>query len=205
MNPLAEISIEIKIGARIRLLREEKNVTLEQLAGKTNLTKGQLSKIENGKVSSPVSTLSRIAQALGVDIGFFFQNSEGESRSVLVKQSNRPIVVGRASKIGHTYRALTTALPYAKAFEPYMMTIDDPNLDPNQNVFRHSGHEFLFMTEGGMDYRVGDDVHHLDVGDSLFFDGMVEHGPIKLYDCPVQFMSIISNTNEPSQTPNISK
>lgn len=205
MDSFAQISIENQIGSRIRILREEKNVTLEQLASKTGLTKGQLSKIENGKVSSPVSTISRIATSLGVDIGFFFQKSEGDSRAALVRKSDRPIVVGRASKIGHTYQALAASLPFRKAFEPYLMTIDDSNLNPNQNVFRHAGHEFLYMCVGAMDYRVGDRIYHMDPEDSLFFDASIEHGPVKIYQEQVQFLSIISNAYEPSGIPNVSK
>ncbi|MBV8142227.1 MAG: helix-turn-helix transcriptional regulator, partial [Verrucomicrobia bacterium] len=66
-------TVEQFIGQRIRNLRLQRNVTLDQLAERVRLTKGQLSKIENGLVSSPVSTLTRIASALGVGPGYFFQ------------------------------------------------------------------------------------------------------------------------------------
>ena len=49
------------------------------------------------------------------------------------------------------------------------------------------------MLRGAMDYRHDKQVYHLDKGDSLFFDGTVEHGPVRVYSPPVQFLSIISN------------
>ncbi len=186
-------SIEVQIGLRIRALRLQRDVTLDQLATEVKLTKGQLSKIENGKVSSPVSTLTRIAVALAVEPGFFFQGSSVHPRAILVKESARKVIVGRGSKIGHSYESLAYGLPFEKDFEPYVMTIEEKTIDPAKNTFRHPGHELLFMIKGRMDYRHADQVYHLDPGDSLFFDGNIEHGPAKVYDPPVEFLSIISN------------
>jgi len=192
-RPPALPSIEALIGQRIRTLRTQRNVTLEQLAGEVRLTKGQLSRIENGKVSSPVSTLTRIAAALGTEPGAFFQVDAGAPRAVLVKANARKVIVGRGSKIGHSYESLTHGLPFEKDFEPYLMTIEDQKIDPAKNSFRHPGHELLFMLRGALDYRHDEQVYHLEKGDSLFFDGTIEHGPVRIYSPPVQFLSIISN------------
>jgi transcriptional regulator with XRE-family HTH domain len=186
-------SVEAQIGARIRAIRAERDITLDQLAGDVRLTKGQISKIENGKVSSPVSTLTRIAVALGVEPGYFFQSPEPSPRASLVRQGGRKVTVGRASKIGHTYEALTQGLSFKKDFEPYLMRIEEAEVDPAQNVFKHPGHELLYMLKGRMDYRHADEIYHLEPGDSLFFDGNLEHGPTKIYDPPVEFLTIISN------------
>jgi transcriptional regulator with XRE-family HTH domain len=187
-------SWEERIGARIRALREGRNATLDQLATETKLTKGQLSRIENGKVSSPVSTLTRIAAALGVAPGDLFSISVPSARAVLVPKEKRRVIVGRASKLGHTYESLAFDLPFDKDFEPYLMTIEEKKIDPKHNVFRHPGQELLYMLEGAMDYRHGEEVFRLSPGDSLYFDGMISHGPVAVYSPPVRFLSIISNT-----------
>lgn len=187
-------SIEFQIGQKIRALRTERNVTLDQLASEVNLTKGQVSKIENGKVSSPVSTLTRIAVALAVEPGYFFRNTvESTPRVVMVRKPERKVIVGRGTKLGHSYESLAFGLPFKKDFEPYLMRIEERKIDPSKNVFRHPGHELLFMLKGKMDYRYGGQVYHLEPGDSLFFDGSIEHGPTRVYQPPVEFLSIISN------------
>jgi transcriptional regulator with XRE-family HTH domain len=187
-------SIEFQIGQKIRALRAERNVTLDQLANEVKLTKGQVSKIENGKVSSPVSTLTRIAVALAVEPGYFFQSSVGNPpRAVLVRKSERKVIVGRGTKLGHSYESLAYGLPFQKDFEPYLMRIEERNIEPEKNAFRHPGHELLFMLKGRMDYRHGGLVYHLEPGDSLFFEGNIEHGPVRIYQPPVEFLSIISN------------
>lgn len=194
MKPKPPPTIEFQIGQRIRALRAERSVTLDQLAAEVRLTKGQISKIENGKVSSPVSTLTRIAAALAVEPGYFFQNTKGSApRAVMVRKAERKVIVGRGSKIGHSYESLAYGLPFEKDFEPYLMRIEERALDPAKNVFRHPGHELLFMLKGKMDYRHAGQVYHLEPGDSLFFDGTIEHGPTRVYQPPVEFLSIISN------------
>jgi len=192
-RPPALPSVETLIGQRIRALRTQRDVTLDQLAGEVRLTKGQLSRIENGLVSSPVSTLTRIAAALGVGPGAFFETQTSSPRALLVKAGGRKVIVGRGSKIGHSYEALAHGVPFAKDFEPYLMTIEEKKIDPAKNTFRHPGHELLFMLEGAMDYRHDAQVYHLEPGDSLFFDATIEHGPVKVHRPPVQFLSIISN------------
>ena len=187
-------SVELFIGQRIRNLRLQRNVTLDQLAERVRLTKGQLSKIENGLVSSPVSTLTRIASALGVGPGYFFQVDGSERRAVLIRKNERKVIVGRGSKLGHYYQSLAFGLPFEKDFEPYLMNIEERKIDPTENIFRHPGHELLFMLEGEMDYRHDDQIYHLSPGDSLFFDGAIEHGPVMVYSPPVRFLSIISNS-----------
>lgn len=187
-------TIEYQIGQKIRTLRIKHNVTLDQLAKEVGLTKGQISKIENGKVSSPVSTLTRIAVALAVEPGYFFQSdSLNRPRVAMVPKGERKTIVGRGTKLGHSYESLAYGLPFKKDFEPYLMRIEEKKINPEQNVFRHPGHELLFMLKGGMDYRFAGQVYHLEPGDSLFFDGMNEHGPLRVYGPPVEFLSIISN------------
>jgi transcriptional regulator with XRE-family HTH domain len=190
---LPQDSIEVQIGRKIRLLRLERDVTLDQLAEEARLTKGQLSKIENGKVSCPVSTLTRIASALGVQVGALFTSDDGKARAVLVKKDARIPIVGRGSKIGHSYESLAFGLPFEKDFEPYLMIIDERKIDPAKNVFKHPGQELLFMLDGRMTYRHGERTFKLEPGDSLFFDGTIEHGPVAISGAPVRFLSIISN------------
>ena len=197
MNKKDSATIEFQIGQKIRALRAERNVTLNQLASEVKLTKGQVSKIENGKVSSPVSTLTRIAVALAVEPGYFFQNNiDSPPRAVRVRKCDRKVIVGRGSKIGHSYESLAYGLPFRKDFESYLMRIEERNIKPDKNVFRHPGHELLFMLKGKMDYRHAGQVYHLEPGDSLFFDGTIEHGPTRVYQPPVEFLSIISNVKD---------
>ena len=58
-------------------------------------------------------------------------------------------------------------------------------------AFQHEGLELLYMLEGEVDYRHGDQVYPLKPGDSLFFDADAPHGPETLVKLPARYMSII--------------
>ncbi len=191
-------TVEQTIGKSIRNCRMQQSITIEQLSQMVSLTKGQISKIENGLVSSPVGTLTRIAQALGTEPSAFFRTSHDRKSAQLVHSHERKPVVGRASKMGHYYHSLAFDLPFQKSFEPYLMVIEEKKLDPKKNSFQHSGHEMIFMLKGQMTYRHDGTMYELDVGDTLYFDASKEHGPEKIKTPPVHFLSIISNHHSPS-------
>ncbi len=72
VSPEARLNQEI--GNKIRTLRKKKILTLKQLANRTGLSVSLISQIELAKTSASVSTLYKIASALGIKIGYFFSD-----------------------------------------------------------------------------------------------------------------------------------
>ena len=76
---------EKRIGHRIKKLRLSKKMTLESLAKSTGFTTGYLSRIENSENAPPISTLSKIAQALEVDISFLlYEDKTNNPRNMII-------------------------------------------------------------------------------------------------------------------------
>jgi uncharacterized cupin superfamily protein len=74
--------------------------------------------------------------------------------------------------------------------EPYLITLtSDSDVFP---TFQHEGIEMLYMLEGEVDYRHGNNVYPLKPGDTLFFDADAPHGPENLVKLPARYLSIIS-------------
>ena len=74
--------------------------------------------------------------------------------------------------------------------EPYLITLSDQaDIFP---TFQHGGIETIYMLEGEVDYRHGDEVYPLKPGDALFFDADAPHGPEVLVKLPARYLSIIS-------------
>jgi transcriptional regulator with XRE-family HTH domain len=71
---MSESSIQEKVGRRIKLIREEKNIPQVVLAAKCNLEKGNLSRLEAGRANATLSTLERVANALEVHISELFKD-----------------------------------------------------------------------------------------------------------------------------------
>jgi uncharacterized cupin superfamily protein len=59
-------------------------------------------------------------------------------------------------------------------------------------MFQHDGIEMLYMLEGEIDYRHGNQVYALKPGDTLFFDADAAHGPEVLVKLPARYLSVIS-------------
>ena len=77
--------------------------------------------------------------------------------------------------------------------EPYLITLSaQSDVFP---TFQHDGLEFLYILEGQVKYRHGDQLFHLRPGDTLFFDADAPHGPEELIELPVRFLSAISYRN----------
>ncbi|HKQ23163.1 MAG TPA: XRE family transcriptional regulator [Burkholderiales bacterium] len=178
------------LGNVIRELRLKDNLTIAEVAAQAGISRGMVSKIENGQVSTSLETLSKIAQALGVSLAHLFRHYNMPSGGAqLVKSGEGMEVVRRGTRRGHTYHLLAYDQGPKKTFEPFLITMDDASeVFP---TFEHPGTEFIHMLEGRIEYRHGQHTYTLESGDSLTFRGDIPHGPERLLELPIHFLSII--------------
>ena len=183
-------SLEESVGVAIREIRQRHGLTLAQVSEQADISRGMLSKIENGQTSAGMDTLSRIARTLGVSMSMLFAKyDETGSSAQHIKNGQGMETVRRGTKSGHTYHLLAHNRGPAKLFEPFLITIaDDSQRYP---TFNHPGTEFLYMLEGEIEYRCGQETYLLQPGDSLTFQGVIPHGPGRLVKCPIKFLSIM--------------
>ena len=183
-------SLDRFIGNVIRELRLKDNLTIAEVAAQAGISRGMVSKIENGQVSTSLETLSKIVQALGVSLAHLFRHYNMPSGGAqLVKNGAGMEVVRRGTKRGHTYHLLAYDQGSRKAFEPFLITMDDASeVFP---TFEHPGTEFIYMLKGRIEYRHGQQTYVLEPGDSLTFRGDIPHGPERLIELPIHFLSTI--------------
>lgn len=183
-------SLDRFLGNVIRDLRLKDNLTIAEVAAQAGISRGMVSKIENGQVSTSLETLSKIAQALGVSLAHLFRHYDMPSGGAqLVKKEEGMEVVRRGTRRGHTYHLLAYDQGPRKSFEPFLITMDDASeVFP---TFEHPGTEFIHMLRGRIEYRHGQQTYLLEPGDSLTFRGDIPHGPEKLVELPIHFLSII--------------
>jgi len=183
-------SLDRYLGNVIRELRLKDNLTIAEVAAQAGISRGMVSKIENGQVSTSLETLSKIGQALGVSLSHLFRHYNMPSGGAqLVKKGEGMEVVRRGTRRGHTYHLLAYDQGPKKTFEPFLITMDDASeVFP---TFEHPGTEFIHMLEGRIEYRHGQHTYMLEPGDSLTFRGDIPHGPERLLELPIHFLSII--------------
>jgi transcriptional regulator with XRE-family HTH domain len=192
MRDVREMVLEVAIGREVRSVRKKLGITVAELAAAASISVGMLSKIENGNTSPSLTTLQALARALGVPVTSFFLGYEEERSAVFVKAGEGVDVERRGTRAGHQYNLLghIGSNTSGVVVEPYLITITkDSDAFP---TFQHGGIEFLYMLEGEVIYRHGENLYHMRPGDSLFFEADAPHGPDGLTKVPMRFLSIIS-------------
>ncbi len=188
----AEKVLEVAIGREVRAFRRKKGVTVADLSQSTGLSIGMLSKIENGNTSPSLTTLQTLAHALSVPLTSFFRRFEEDRAAVHTKCGEGVELEREGTRANHQYNLLGHIGANASGVivEPYLITLsNEADIFP---TFQHGGIETIYMLEGEVDYRHGDDIYPLKPGDTLFFDADAPHGPQVLVKLPARYLAIIS-------------
>lgn len=178
------------LGGTIRELRVRHGLTIADVADRAGISRGMLSKIENAQTATSLDTLVQISNALGVTLAHLF-GGYGKPRggAQLVKNGEGMEVVRRGTRNGHTYHLLAYDQGPKKTFEPFLISLEEP--EEEFAPFEHAGTEFIYMLQGKLEYRVGEESYLLEAGDSLTFNGEIPHRPEKTHEMPVRFLAII--------------
>ncbi len=192
VREISERNLEAAIGREVRIFRRQQGMTVADLAQITGLSIGMLSKIENGNTSPSLTTLQVLSHAFSVPVTSFFKSYEERREAHHVKAGAHLEIERRGTRAGHQYNLLGHIGSNASGVvvEPYLITLTtESDVFP---AFQHEGLELLYMLEGEVDYRHGDQVYALKPGDSLLFDADAPHGPEVLVKLPARYLSVIS-------------
>ena len=182
-----------QIGEKIRELRHRQNLTLEKVAGLSGLTKGYLSKVERGLKSPPIATLSRIAQALRVDMADFFTRSANGSKLSFVRKGERKPVNLDGKLFGYHYQAVAYRF-HRKRMEPFVITLTPRATD--ETIFSHAGEEMMIVLSGRMLFYFGDERYVCEEGDCVYFDSGVSHRGECLGDEEAEVLVVICSPGQ---------
>jgi transcriptional regulator with XRE-family HTH domain len=182
------------IANHVRERRLEIGLNVGQLAERTGISKGMLSKIENAQTSPSLSTLERLAAALDMPVTSLFRGLAEERDAVFVKAGSGPEIVRKGTRAGHSYELLGSLRGPYKRVEPLLVSLDESSeVFP---LFQHTGIEILYMLGGVMEYGYGRQRYKMERGDTLQFEGDIPHGPTMLVKLPIRFLSITIYTND---------
>ena len=156
------------IGNRIKQLRMKKNLTLEELAARCELSKGFLSQLERNLTSLSITTLEDIVEVLGIDLATFF-TEETESRVTYSKDDYYTLEKEDS--------LITWLVPEAQIneMEPILYT-----LQPGAKTFDvkpYEGEEFGYVLKGSVILvdTTNDEKHRLKKGETFYLKGDDEH------------------------------
>jgi transcriptional regulator with XRE-family HTH domain len=165
-----------RIAQKIRATRLKKNLTIQQLADRTNVTKGLLSKIENSRTIPSLPVFVQLIHSLDVSLKEFFEDmvpTNGKNYLVIRKDQYTP--VEREGRSGFNYHYILSQSISSATMEVVLLTLEP---GANGRPTTSDGYEFKYIISGNCEYQINDDIIELEEGDSLYFDASMPHLPV---------------------------
>ncbi|GLK80048.1 helix-turn-helix domain-containing protein [Methylopila turkensis] len=190
---MLDISNSDRLGPNLRALRQERGLTLDRLAGMSELTRGYLSLVERGLKTPSITALLRVANALQVNIAQLFDlNAAPNVRYTLQRAGDHS-----SPEKGYGLLPLATGRA-AKMMEPFLMrparspgTIGGPR-------WAHGGEEMLFVVSGKIAVKLGGEEILMSQGDCLYFSGEERHEIRSLGDEQAEVLVVIASGAAPN-------
>ena len=163
----------VELAQRIRTLRLDRRLTLEEVASRTGLTRSWLSKVENFRVTPSLPALGQICSALNVSMSDLVKGLDEKPPIALVRKDERQ-VVERNNSEGNTtvYESLAHKRP-SRMMDPFLLTV--PPGVARDELLAHDGEEFLMVQQGMIEFEIDSQRLILRAGDSLYFDSNLPH------------------------------
>jgi len=183
-----------QVGATLKRLRQDKKLSLNELAKLSGVSIGQLSQIEREKANPSLKTLTRIRLALGVPLSALFdgQSAQYNDPKFVRRVNLRPVL-----SVGGPQALVKTLLSPSVAHNLQFMFIDVP---PHGNsgalAMTYPSEKGGLLMSGELNLDVGDESIVLHPGDSFQFDGGMAHGFRNTTDFMAQVLWFVVQTTE---------
>ena len=160
---------DIEVGKRIRALRKNRGISLQQMASETGMSYSYLSGLENGKHSVSITNLQRVANFFNVDMVYFLQ-PVGPVPRLLRKED----LLRNNSGVEDIYYRVMTPPESSHLQISYIQM--PPNAPTERRIHKHGrGQELVMVMEGAVVVMVEGERYLVERGDSLLFEADVEH------------------------------
>ena len=152
------------IGSKIKRLRQANGLTLEELANRSELTKGFLSQLERDLTSPSVATLEDILEALGTNLQEFF--SEKPAEQIAFKKDD--FFINEQDDYIISY-----IIPNAQKNDMEPILIELEKGKQSMTIDPHEGQEFGYVIQGKIKLINGDNEFILKKGETFYIKGLV--------------------------------
>jgi len=174
----------LKIGERLKRLRMTNSLTQEELASRSDLTKGYISQLENDATSPSIATLKDILDVFGVSMQEFFSEISDED-----------IVFGKDARVQATDDdkiKVELLVPGAqnREMDPVLVTLD-PGGEMEEQPF-HEGEEFGFILLGKVQLRLDDRLYTVKKDECFYFTSDKKHAVKNIGRGPAKILWVVT-------------
>jgi transcriptional regulator with XRE-family HTH domain len=162
------------VGDRILKIREEKDLSLDEISKMTGFDVEFLSKIENKELQPQLGTVIKLSKALDSAFGRLV-SGVGEKLYSITRKDERRTISRSTSKKGqkkiYTYKSLAPDVK-GRHMEAFLVLLEE---DPEKETSLHEGEEFIFVLDGEVILEIGEDKFVLEPGDSAYYLSTTAH------------------------------
>jgi transcriptional regulator with XRE-family HTH domain len=169
---------EKRIGERIKRLRLKKSMGLVELGKHTGLSASFLSQLETGRVVPTLRNLSRIAMVFSKDLSYFFETEPNALFRIHRRDERVRLPQTGVNSPAYYFESLGYMVP-DRHMDPYFAEFIPLTREMEPKAHMHAGFEFLYMLDGDLEIRHGDQTSTLEAGDAVYFDASTPHS----YQC----------------------
>lgn len=182
------------IGAKIRQIRENKEMTQQQLANASENSVELLEHIENGDVVPSLTPLIKIAKALDVRLGTFLDDVQ-QRGPVIVEQGQSEQVIYFSGQKDQTKESAMEFYSLASGkcdrhMEPFLIDVDIHD-DASFKLESHEGEEFIYVIDGDIEIVYGNEKYVVSQGDTIYYDSVVPHHLHAYGEKPAKILAVI--------------
>ena len=165
----------VNVAHKIKELRLQQQLTIDQLAARSGLSKGYISRLENFRTGASLRALNLVAAALGVEMIDLFR-SENASPEYVFGRLDEGEFIDRNQ--GAEYGIRYFALAYEKTdrnMNPFFL--EYRRSDKQRELMQHDSQEFFVLLEGEVDYVISaDNSRRMVKGDTVYLEAQLPHG-----------------------------
>lgn len=180
----------VEIAFRIREMREITNLSIEEMAAKTDVTAEEYKKYESGTVDFPFTFIHKCALAFNIGINDLLEGSSANLSSYTVTRKDQGLVTAKEDGINISNLAPLFRNKFA---EPYWVKYEFSQelQDKPIHTTTHSGQEFDLVLKGSLKIKIGNHVEILNEGDSVYYNSNTPHGMIAVGGQDCTFCAIV--------------
>ncbi len=165
---------DVSLSDRIKEIREEKGLSLDQLSKSTGFEVQMLSDIENKIISPALGIVIKISKALDSTFGALIHGDGDRNFIVTHKKDRKPVYRSTGQKDNNELYKYMGLAPQVKNrhMEPLIVQLDHA---ANEELSCHSGEEFIYILEGFVILNIQNDLKILEPGDSVYYQSTTPH------------------------------
>ena len=185
---------EIKnVGEKITSIRQQKSITIDELAERCGFTTLMMTKIEENETIPSLGHLIKVARALGVRLGTFLDDMDQlgpvVTRNGEVKKGTSFSNKASSNRLNLDFFPLASDKS-GRHMEPFIVDIN-PSTSSDFGQSSHEGEEFIYVLNGKIEIKYGKDIYALSEGDSIYYDSVVDHHVHAADESPAKILAVV--------------